>query len=117
MVMNTSSGSLINQQARVRLEPVIYNNSQPPPFLALGDGDKDRSSIGSPDRRLDTTECKIVAQEARTVPSRGGDRQEDAGDLSKVIAELERMCTYMEMERKGKNRSIVVDKLLMGTDE
>jgi hypothetical protein len=49
-------------------------------------------------------------------PDRHGDQWEDAGDLSKVIAELKRMCTYMEMERKEKNRSMVVDKLLMGTD-
>jgi hypothetical protein len=27
-----------------------------------------------------------------------------------------RRCTYMEMERKGKSRSVVVDKLLMGAD-
>lgn len=42
-----------------------------------------------------------------------GDRL--ARDLSKAIAELEIRCTYMEMERKDKSRSIVVDKLLMGT--
>lgn len=41
------------------------------------------------------------------------DRREDAGDLSKIIFELERRCTHMEMERRDK--SIVVDKLLMGT--
>ncbi|XP_062167004.1 uncharacterized protein LOC133873300 [Alnus glutinosa] len=45
-----------------------------------------------------------------------GDRREDARDLNKVIAELERRCTYMEMERKDKSRSLVVDKFLMGTD-
>jgi hypothetical protein len=47
---------------------------------------------------------------------RHGDRREDARDLNKVIAELERRCTYMEMERKDKSRSLVVDKFLMGTD-
>jgi hypothetical protein len=36
--------------------------------------------------------------------------------LSKVIAELERRCTYMEMERNDKSISMVVDKLLMGTN-
>jgi hypothetical protein len=36
--------------------------------------------------------------------------------LSRVIADLERMCKYMEMERKDKSRSVVVDKLLMGID-
>jgi len=46
-------------------------------------------------------------------PGREDDRQ---GDLSRVIAELERRCTYMEMERNDKSRSVVVDKLLMGTD-
>jgi hypothetical protein len=45
-----------------------------------------------------------------------GDRREDAGDLSKVIANLKRSCTYMEMERKDKSKSIVVDKLLRGID-
>jgi hypothetical protein len=36
--------------------------------------------------------------------------------LSKVIAELERRCTYIEMGRNDKSRSMVVDKLLMGKD-
>jgi hypothetical protein len=44
-----------------------------------------------------------------------GDWQEDARDSSKVIADLERRCTYMEMERNDKSKSIVVDKLLRGT--
>jgi hypothetical protein len=35
--------------------------------------------------------------------------------LSKIIAELERRCTYMEMERKDKSKSIAMDKLLIGT--
>jgi hypothetical protein len=48
-----------------------------------------------------------------TNPQREDDCQ---GDLSRVIAELERRCTYMEMERKDKSRSVMVDKLLMGTD-
>jgi len=30
---------------------------------------------------------------------------EDAGDLSRIIAELERRCTHMEMERKEQLRS------------
>jgi hypothetical protein len=34
--------------------------------------------------------------------------------LSKGIAELERRCTYIEMERKDRSISIAVDKLLMG---
>jgi len=36
-------------------------------------------------------------------------------DLSRVLAELERRWTYMEMERKNKSKYAVVDKLLMGT--
>jgi hypothetical protein len=38
------------------------------------------------------------------------------GDLSRVLAKLERRCTYMEMELKDKSKFVVVDKLLMGTD-
>jgi hypothetical protein len=34
------------------------------------------------------------------------------GDLSRVLAELKRRCTYMEIERKDKSKSAVVDKLL-----
>jgi len=48
-----------------------------------------------------------------TNPRREDDCQ---GDLSIVIVELERRCSYMEMERKDKIRFVVVDKLLMGTD-
>jgi hypothetical protein len=51
MVMNTRSGSQINQQAKVLLEPVIQNNSQPPSFPTLGDGDKDR---------IAADECQIL---------------------------------------------------------
>jgi hypothetical protein len=32
-----------------------------------------------------------------------------------AMVELERKCTYMEVERKDKSKSIVVDKLLLGT--
>jgi len=46
---------------------------------------------------------------------RHGDRREDVWDLSKIIIELERICTYMEMKMKEKSKSIVVDKFLMGT--
>jgi hypothetical protein len=50
---------------------------------------------------------------SNTNPRREDDRQRD---LSRVIADLERRCTYMEMERKDKSRSVVVDKLLRGTN-
>jgi hypothetical protein len=33
-----------------------------------------------------------------------------------VVADIEKMCTNMEMEMKDKNKSIVVHKLLSGTD-
>jgi len=35
--------------------------------------------------------------------------------MSRIVAELKRRCIYMEMERKDKSKSIVVDKLLLGT--
>jgi hypothetical protein len=38
------------------------------------------------------------------------------GDLSRIIVELDRRCTYMEMEMKDKSKSLVVDKLMSGTD-
>jgi hypothetical protein len=49
MVMNTRSGSQINRQAKVQLEPVIQshlnpgvqNNSQPQSFPLSGGGDQD----------------------------------------------------------------------------
>jgi hypothetical protein len=47
--------------------------------------------------------------------NRCGDRREDAGDLSIIVVELERRCKYIEMEMKDNNKSIVVDKLLLGT--
>jgi hypothetical protein len=51
---------------------------------------------------------------SNTSPRREDDRQ---GDLSKVIADLERRCTYMEMVRNDKSKTIVVDKLLRGTNK
>jgi hypothetical protein len=44
-----------------------------------------------------------------------GDRREDVGDLSRIIDELERRWTYMEMEKKDKSKPIVLDKLLLCT--
>jgi hypothetical protein len=44
-----------------------------------------------------------------------GDRWEDVGDLSRIVVELERRCMFMEMKRKDKSKSIVVEKLLLGT--
>jgi len=40
--------------------------------------------------------------------------QGNARDLSRIVVEMERRCTNMEMERKDKNKSIVVDMLLSG---
>jgi hypothetical protein len=41
----------------------------------------------------------------------------DAGDLGKIIANLERKCTYIarDMEKRDKGKIAVVDKLLLGT--
>jgi hypothetical protein len=66
-----------------------------------------------PNPEMNRDEREEEDHNINTNPRREDDRQ---GDLSRVIAELERRCTYMEMERKDKSRSIVVDKLLMGTD-
>jgi hypothetical protein len=49
-------------------------------------------------------------------PSPHGGRREDVGDLSRIITKLDRRCMHMEMERKGKGKSLVVDKLLSSTD-
>jgi hypothetical protein len=129
MVMNTRSGSQTNREPRAPLEPVIQNNPQPP----QPDADQDRiaalkAQIESltqwnaellrrrpeqPNPEMNRDEREEEDHNSNTNPRREDDRQ---GDLSRVIAELERRCTYMEMERKDKSRSIVVDKLLMGTD-
>jgi hypothetical protein len=129
MVMNTCSGSQTNREPRAPLEPVIQNNPQPPP----PDADQDRiaaleAQIESltqwnaellwrrpeqPNPEMNRDVREEEDHNSNTNPWREDDRQ---GDLSRVIAELERRCTYMEMERKEKSRSIVVDKLLMGTD-
>jgi hypothetical protein len=68
---------------------------------------------GQPNPEMTRDEREEEDHNSNTNPRREDDRQ---GDLSRVIAELERRCTYMEMERKDKSRSVVVDKLLMGTD-
>jgi hypothetical protein len=133
MVVNTRSGSQTNREPIVRMEPVIQNNPQPPPNPPPRDGDQDRiaaleAQIESltqrnaellprrpeqPNPEMNRDEREEEDHNSNTNPRREDDRQ---GDLSRVIAELERRCTYMEMERKDKSRSIVVDKLLMGTD-
>jgi hypothetical protein len=115
------------------MEPVIQNNPQPPPNPPSGGGDKDciaaletqiesltqqnaellRRRPGQPNPEMNMDEREEEDHNSNTNPRREDDRQ---GDLSRVIAELERRCTYMEMERKDKSRSVVVDKLLMGTD-
>jgi hypothetical protein len=119
------------------------NNPQPPPFPPPGDGDQDRIAVleaqiesltqrnaellqkrpGQLHPEMNRHEHQednfreVHPQELRNKrPDPHGYQKEDAGDLSRVIAELERRCTYMEMERKDKSRSVVVDKLLMGTD-
>lgn len=42
---------------------------------------------------------------------------DDVGDLNRIVADLERRCTYMarEMEKREKGKATVVDKLLLGT--
>jgi hypothetical protein len=66
-----------------------------------------------PNPEMNRDECEEEDHNSNTNPRREDDRQ---GDLSRVIAELERRCTHMEMERNGKSISVVVDKLLRGTD-
>jgi hypothetical protein len=68
---------------------------------------------GQPNPEMNRDEHEEENHNSNTNPRREDDRQED---LSRVIVELERRCTYMKMERKDKSRSVVVDKLLMGTD-
>jgi hypothetical protein len=45
-----------------------------------------------------------------------GGLEEDVGDLSRIIAKLDRRCKNMEMEMKDKRKSLVVDRLLSGTN-
>lgn len=66
-----------------------------------------------PNPEMNRDEHEVEDHNSNTNPRREDDRQ---GDLSRVIADLERRCTYMEMERKDKSRSVVVDKLLRDTD-
>jgi hypothetical protein len=133
MVMNTHSESQTNREPIVRMEPVIQNNLQPPPNPPPRGGDQDRitaleAQIESltqrnaellrrrpeqPNPEINRDEREEEDHNSNTNPRREDDRQ---GDLSRVIAELEIRCTYMEMERKDKSRSVMVDKLLMGTD-
>jgi hypothetical protein len=128
MVMNTHSGSQTKPEPRAPLEPVIQNNPQPPP----PDADQDRiAALEAQIESLTQRNAELLRRRPKqpnpemnrdereeedhnnTNPRREDDRQ---GDLSRVIAELERRYTYMEMERKDKSRSIIVDKLLMDTD-
>jgi hypothetical protein len=46
------------------------------------------------------------------------DQREDSEDLSRIVGDLERRCTYMgrDMEMRDKSKVTVVDKLLLGTD-
>jgi len=133
MVMNTRSGSQTNQEPIVRMEPVIQNNLQLPPNPPPGGGDQDRIAaleaqiesltqrnaellgrrLEQPNPKMNRDEREEEDHNSNINPRREDDRQ---GDLSRVIAELERRCTYMEMERKDKSRSVVLDKLLMGTN-
>jgi len=126
MVINTRSGSQTNQQPRAPLEPVIQNNPQPPP----PGGDQDRIAAleaqiealnakllrkrrGQPNPEMNRDEHEEEDRNSNTNPRKEDDRQ---GDLSRVIADLDRRRTYMEMEMKDKSISIVVDKLLRGTN-
>jgi hypothetical protein len=169
MVMNTHSGSQINQQGRVQPEPVIQpnlnlevqNNPQPPSFPPPSGGDHDRiTALEAHIEALTQQNAKLLLkilgqfhpevnqdereEEERNSHTNGhdhrkdnhqednfrednhreqrnkranchGDQREDVGDLSIIVAKLEIRCTYMEMEMKDKNKSIVVDKLLLGT--
>jgi hypothetical protein len=72
-----------------------------------------RRRPGQPHPEMNRDERGEEDHNSNTNPRREDGHQ---GDLSRVIADLERRCTYMEKERKDKSRSIVVDKLLMGTD-
>jgi hypothetical protein len=130
MVMNTRSGSQTNRQPVAPQEPAIQNNLQPPPNPPPGGGDQDRIAAleaqiedlnaellrmrqRQPNPEMNRDEREEEDHNSNINPRREDDRQ---GDLSRIIAELERRCTYMEMERKDKGRSVMVDKLLMGTD-
>jgi hypothetical protein len=65
---------------------------------------------------------EVYPQELRNKGPYGrGDRKEDAGDLRRVIVDLERICTYMENAKTlgpvlAESKSVAVDKLLMGID-
>jgi hypothetical protein len=48
---------------------------------------------------INRDECEEEDHNSNTNPRREDD---DQGDLSRVIADLERRCTYMEMERRTK---------------
>jgi len=126
MVMNTRSGSQTNRQPVAPQEPVIQNDPQPPPpggnqdrIAALEAQIEDlnaellRMRPRQPNPEMNRDEREEEDHNSNTNPRREDDHQ---GDLSRVIAELERRCTHMEMERNGKSRSVVVDKLLRGTD-
>jgi len=68
-------------------------------------------------REDDHQEDRGDAQELRNRrPNCHGDWREDAGDLTRIIAELNRKCTHMEMEKKDKSNSLVLDRLLLATD-
>jgi hypothetical protein len=100
MVMNKCSGSQTNRQPRAPLELVIQNNPQPPP----PGGDQDRIAaleaqievlnaellrrrLGQPNLEMTRDEHEEEDRNSNTNPRREDDHQ---GDLSKVIADLER---------------------------
>jgi len=126
MVMNTRSGSQTNRQPVAPQEPVIQNDPQPLPpggnqdrIAALEAQIEDlnaellRMRPKQPNPEMNMDEREEEDHNSNTNPQREDDHQ---GDLSRFIAELERRCTHMEMERNGKSRSVVVDKFLRGTD-
>ncbi len=49
-------------------------------------------------------------------PHRPEGQEEDAGDLSRILAELDKRCTHIEMDIRDKSKSLVVDRLLSGTN-
>jgi hypothetical protein len=108
MVMNTRSGSQTNREPIVRMEPVIQNNSQPPLNPPPGGGDQDRiAALEAQIESLTQRNAELLRRRPEQPnPEMNRDERE----------EKERRCTYMERERNDKSRSVVVDKLLMGTD-
>jgi hypothetical protein len=95
---NRKRRSQSEQILQPNLNPRVQNNQLPPSFPLSGNNrDEQEEEHNSHANVRDLWEDNRREQRNGRANHHGG-QQEDAGDLSRIVAELERRCTYMEME-------------------